>query len=67
MLDPADIEKFCRTTDDYYVNCYTLNPDRINDIAAHSFSLRAQLIRAVAHIRTLNAELTALRATKENL
>lgn len=64
-IDPNDIEKFCKNTEEYYINCYTLNADRITDIAAHALSLHKQLTRAVAQIRLLNAELTALRS-KEN-
>jgi hypothetical protein len=65
-MDPQDVEKFCRNTEEYYINCYTLNFDRITDLAAHGITLHKQLVRAVAQIRLLNAELTSLRTTKEN-
>jgi hypothetical protein len=64
-IDTNDIEKFCKSTEEYYINSYTLNADRITDIAAHALSLHKQLTRAVAQIRLLNAEITALRS-KEN-
>jgi len=64
-IDPNDIEKFCKSTEEYYINSYTLNQDRIIDMAAHGLSLHKQLVRAVAQIRLLNAELVALRS-KEN-
>ena len=64
-IDPNDIEKFCKSTEEYYINSYVLNPERINDLAAHALLLHKQLTRAVAQIRLLNDELTALRS-KEN-
>ncbi len=64
-IDPNEIEKFCKSTEEYYTNSYTLNPDRITDIAVQALSLHKQLTRAVAQIRLLNAEIIALRS-KEN-
>lgn len=64
-IDTNDIEKFCKSTEEYYINSYVLSPDRINDLAAHALSLHKQLTRAVAQIRLLNAEVIALRS-KEN-
>lgn len=64
-IDPNDIEKFCKSTEEYYTNSYVLSPERINDLAAHALSLHKRLTQAVAQIRSLNAEIIALRS-KEN-
>lgn len=64
-IDPNEIEKFCKSTEEYYINSYVLNAERINDLAVHGLSLHKRLTQAVAQIRLLNAELTALRS-KEN-
>jgi hypothetical protein len=64
-IDPNDIEKFCKSTEEYFINSYALNPDRISDIAVQALSLHKRLTQAVTQIRLLNAEVIALRS-KEN-
>jgi len=51
--------EFVSRINEYYVNCYTLNNDRLADMAAHGISLRKQLIEAIKRISELTAALEA--------
>lgn len=56
--------EFISRTNEYYVNCYALNNDRISELARHSIDLRKKLIEAIERIQKLNQELEAI-ANKE--
>lgn len=51
--------EFVTTIKRYYLDSYTMNDDRLADMAAHGISLRKQLIEATKRISELTAALEA--------
>lgn len=48
---------FIDSTNRYYVNSYTLNEERLVELAAHGIALRKRLMEALNRIRELTAAL----------